>query len=267
MILDREAEMDMHNDQAAPEDSRVSLASRRDLIKGGLAGVAAGLAAVGSQANALAPSALGATMKAFADGHELKPLPFDTSKLRGLSRRLIESHWSNNYGGSVRALNIVNKRLNAALGDPDMQPYIYNDLKREHLMRTGSVVLHELYFDNLGGDGVAPADVRSLIARAFGSYDRWESEYRRIASGLGGGSGWVVFGYNTQLRALENYWMADHLHSPVSTAPLLVLDMYEHSYHMHYGAAAGRYVDAFFRNINWDSVGARVAHVLGDGNG
>jgi len=169
----------------------------------------------------------------------------------------MESHWTNNYGGSVRALNEVNRRLSLALDQPDLPAYVYNDLKREHLMRTGSVVLHELYFANLGADHDAPAALRSAISASFGSYDRWETEFRRIAAGLSGGSGWVVLGFNRHLRVLENYWMADHMHGPVTAEPLLVLDMYEHSYHMDYGAAAARYVDAFFDNVNWEVVASR----------
>jgi Fe-Mn family superoxide dismutase len=115
-----------------------------------------------------------------------------------------------------------------------------------------------LYFENLGGSGRADADLRSMIGSAFGDFDRWETEFRRVAGGLGGGSGWAVLGYNRHLNTLENYWMADHMHSPASTQPLLVIDMYEHSYHMDYGAAAARYVDAFFNNINWEVVLARV---------
>ena len=62
------------------------------------------------------------------------------------------------------------------------------------------------------------------------------------AAGLGGGSGWVVLGYNRQFETAENYWMADHMHSPATTVPLLVMDMYEHWYQMDFGAAAARYI-------------------------
>jgi Fe-Mn family superoxide dismutase len=199
--------------------------------------------------------------EAFDTAHDVQPLPFDPASLKNISKRLIESHWSNNYGGSVRALNETNGRLKTALTDRDLPAFVYNDLKREHLLRTGSVILHELYFQNLGGDGQAPAALRSLIAQAFGAFDRWETEFRRIAAGLGGGSGWVLFGYNHQFQTLENYWMADHMHCPAMTVPLLVLDMYEHSYQMDYGAATARYVDAFFVNINWDRVAARVERI------
>jgi Fe-Mn family superoxide dismutase len=199
------------------------------------------------------------TPPAFQSQESLKPLPFDPARLNGLSERLIRSHWENNYGGAVKALANVKARLAQAAGDKDLPPYVYNDLKREHLVRTGSVVLHELYFDALGGSGQAGAAERQAIAQAFGSFDAWEAEFRRIGAGLGGGSGWVVLGFNQHTRQLENYWMADHAHAPAATLPILVMDMYEHSYQMDFGAAAAKYVDAFFQNIQWEAVGARLA--------
>jgi Fe-Mn family superoxide dismutase len=239
----------------------MALESRRDLLKRTAVGLAAGVISATSVAHAQGasnPAAGVINRRPFDSTHQLIPLPFDAAKLKGLSKGLIESHWSNNYGGSVRALNAINKRLSTALADGEQPAFVYNDLKREHLMRTGSVVLHELYFDNLGGNGRAESQARSLIGSSFGDFDRWETEFRRIAAGLGGGSGWVMLGYNRHFQALENYWMADHMHSPATTEPLLVLDMYEHSYHMDYGAATARYVDAFFENINWERVSARV---------
>jgi Fe-Mn family superoxide dismutase len=199
------------------------------------------------------------TLTAFESPTTLKPLPFDPAKLDGLSERLIRSHWENNYGGSVKALAVVKKQLSEALANKDTPPFIYNDLKREHLLRTGSVVFHEYYFDNLGGNGLAGAAERKLIGAAFGSFDTWETEFRRIGAGLGGGSGWVVLGFNTHTGQLENYWLADHAHGPAATLPLLVMDMYEHSYQMDFGAAAAKYIDVFFKNIQWEAVAARIA--------
>jgi superoxide dismutase, Fe-Mn family len=195
---------------------------------------------------------------AFTDNAVIKPLGFDPAKLDGLSEKLLRSHWENNYAGSVRTLAAVKKQLAQALASKDTPPWLYNDLKREHLVRSGSVVLHEYYFDNLGGNGQASGALRKQLGDAFGTFDAWETEFRRIGNGLGGGSGWVVLGFNVHTRQLENYWMADHAHAPAATLPLLVLDMYEHSYQMDYGAAAARYVDAFFRNIQWETVAARL---------
>ncbi|TDY84987.1 UNVERIFIED_ORG: Fe-Mn family superoxide dismutase [Herbaspirillum seropedicae] len=195
---------------------------------------------------------------AFESQSGLQPLPFDPAKLAGLSERLMRSHWENNYGGSVKALATVKKQLSEALANKDTPPFIYNDLKREHLLRTGSVVFHEYYFGNLGGNGQAGATERKLLGNAFGSFDQWETEFRRIGTGLGGGSGWVVLGFNTHLRQLENYWLGDHAHGPAATVPILVMDMYEHSYQMDFGAAAAKYIDAFFKNIQWETVAARL---------
>lgn len=218
-------------------------------------------------AAAVSPSTLNAAEEAKASGaatafgyqHSAVPLPFDAKTLKGLSERLIQSHWENNYGGAVKALNTIRGRLAQALNDANTPPYVYNGLKREQLMRTGSVVLHELYFANLGGDGKAPADLRTRLAASFGTYDAWESEFRKIAQGLAGGSGWVVLGYNSRLKLLENYWMADHSTHPADTTPMLVMDMYEHAFHIDYGAAAAKYIDAFFANIQWDAVAKRMA--------
>jgi Fe-Mn family superoxide dismutase len=236
--------------------------TRREFVR--TATVAAGVALAGVVQAGDKPeggNTMPASIAAFAATHQPKALPFDPAKLNGLSERLLRSHWENNYGGSVKALNVVKQRLAQALADKDLPPYIYNDLKREHLLRTGSVVLHELYFDNLGGDGKTDAALSSRIGAAFGDFSTWETEFRRIAAGLGGGSGWVVLGYNHHLGQIENYWLWDHAHGPAQTTPLLVLDMYEHSYQMDYGAAAAKYIDAFFQNIRWEAVAARVAAI------
>jgi len=195
---------------------------------------------------------------AFRGQHAPRPLPFDPAKLKGLSEKLVRSHWENNYVGSVKALNAVEERLFAMLGDDGVPAYVYGDLKREELVRTGSVVLHEHYFANLGGDGRPSGTALELIKQSFGSEDRWEVEFRRTAGALAGGSGWVVLALNLHTGLAHNYWAWDHAHQAVLGAPLLVLDMYEHSYHMDFGAAAGRYVDAFMANVNWDEVSRRA---------
>lgn len=199
---------------------------------------------------------------AFQSNLDLRPLAFDPSQLDGLSERLIMSHWQNNYGGSVRALNTIKQRLQTALADDDLPAYVYNDLKREHLMRTGSVVLHEYYFDNMAPPGSRDGELDRELARAFGSTQNWEKEFRRIGAGLGGGSGWVMLAWNVHAQTLENYWMWDHMHAPAASIPILVMDMYEHSYHMDYGAATGQYLDAFIRNINWSVVAERLGNAI-----
>jgi Fe-Mn family superoxide dismutase len=195
--------------------------------------------------------------RAFAGQHPIKPLPFDPTKLKGLSEKLLRSHHENNYSGAVKALNAVEQRLAALLKDKDVPPYVYGDLKREELVRTGSVVLHELYFGSLGGDGNAAGDVLKAIQQTFGSYEQWEAEFKKAGNALGGGSGWVIFALNLHTNELHNYWAWDHMHNAPFSVPLLTLDMYEHSYHLDYGAAAAKYVDAFALNVHWEEINRR----------
>ena len=195
--------------------------------------------------------------RAFRGQHQPKPLAFDPAKVKGLSEKLIKSHWENNYGGAVKALNAVEQRLSAMLADKDLPPYVYGDLKREELVRTGSVVLHEYYFANLGGDGKAGGKIQDLIKQWFGSYEQWEAEFKRTANALGGGSGWTILSYNLHTGEVHNYWAWDHMHNAPTGLPLLVLDMYEHAFHMDYGAAAAKYVEAFMQNVKWEEVNRR----------
>ncbi len=234
--------------------------TRREFLAAAAATPLAGaaLAATGTApAPTSVPAAPVAPAPAFGYQHQPMPLPYKSGALTGLSEKLVQSHWENNYSGAVKALNTVRGRLQQTMSDTSLPAYVYNGLKREQLLRSGSVTLHELYFANMGGDGKASAALRTRIAASFGSFDSWEAEFRRMGAGLGGGSGWVVLGYNQHLKLLENYWMADHSTAPAFTTPVLVMDMYEHAYQMDYGAAAAKYIDAFFSNINWDVVAQR----------
>jgi superoxide dismutase, Fe-Mn family len=231
--------------------------TRREMVTGMIAAGAGSVAAMdtfGKEQPQTVPLA-------FAGKHEPKPLPFDAAKLNGISEKLIKSHHENNYVGAVKALNTVEQRLAALMGEKDFPAYIYGDLKRQELIRTGSVVLHEQYFANLGGNGKASGNALSAITKNWGTYEVWESEFKRIGNALSGGSGWTIFGYNQHSKQFHNYWSADHSSNAPFTVPLLVLDMYEHAYHMDYGAAAGKYVDAFMMNVNWDEVNRRTESV------
>jgi Fe-Mn family superoxide dismutase len=199
---------------------------------------------------------------AFAAGHAPRLLAFDPSNREGLSRKLLQSHWENNYVASVDALNLVERKLDEAMHDVDFPPVLYAGLKREELHRTGSIVLHDLYFGNLGGDGKSSGSIAAALASTFGTFANWEAEFRRTGLSLGGGSGWCVLVYNLHTRTLRNHWASDHTQGIAAGVPLLVLDMYEHAYQIDYGAAASKYVDAFMHNVDWREVERRYARAL-----
>jgi Fe-Mn family superoxide dismutase len=176
--------------------------------------------------------------------------------LNGLSLKLIESHYENNYGGALRRLNAITEQIES-LDFANTPPYVLNGLKREELVALNSTLLHELYFACLGGDGVPTASMSQALARDFGSLDRWRAEFRAMGYALGGGSGWVVLAWLPRDGRLINQYAAEHSQSLASGVPILALDMYEHAYHMDFGANAKAYVDTFFRNIDWPALEAR----------
>jgi Fe-Mn family superoxide dismutase len=190
--------------------------------------------------------------------HAMKPLSCDPAKLKGLSEKLIVSHYENNYGGAVKRLNAIAERL-AELDFAAAPVFLINGLKREELVATNSMILHELYFDGLGGNGGAPEGaLKRAIERDFNGIAAWQAQFVSMGKALGGGSGWVVLAYSARSGKLVNHWAADHTHALAGAVPILALDMYEHSYHMDYGAKAAAYVDAFMQNINWASAARRL---------
>ena len=188
--------------------------------------------------------------------HPVAPLPFDPTKLRGLSERLLVSHHDNNYAGAVKNLNKVEEALGQT--GKNTPGYLVAGLKQRELAYTNSVILHEAYFATLGGDGKPAGAILAALADAWGSLARWEEQFRATGMSLAGGSGWTILDFSFHTGDLRTYWAGDHTQSVASGLPLLVLDMYEHAYQMDYGAAAAGYVDAFFRNLNWDEVNRRL---------
>jgi Fe-Mn family superoxide dismutase len=183
----------------------------------------------------------------------MKPLSCKPSSLNGLSEKLIVSHYENNYGGAVKRLNAITAQLQS-LDFASAPVFVINGLKREELIATNSMILHELYFDGLGVSGSPSGKLAAAIARDFGSLERWQAEFSAMGKAQGGGSGWVLLTYSRRDKKLVNQWAADHTCNLAGGTPILALDMYEHSYHMDYGAKAAAYVDASMNNINWVNV-------------
>jgi len=182
--------------------------------------------------------------------YEMKPLACDPTGIKGMSERLIASHYQNNYGGTVQRLNAITEQL-AELDFAAAPIFVINGLKREELIATNSMILHELFFASLGQGGEPEGALRDALIRDFGSIARWAAEFSAIGKALRGGSGWVLLTWSPRDRKLVNQWAMDHSTTLAGGQPILALDMYEHSYHIDYGAGAAGYVDAFMAAINW----------------
>ena len=182
--------------------------------------------------------------------YAMKPLSCDPARVRGMSEPLIISHYENNYGGAVKRLNAIEEQL-AALNYAKAPGFLINGLKREELIASNSMILHELFFDGLGDQSEPGPALKDAISRDFGSFERWRSEFTAMGKALGGGSGWVLLSWSPRDRKLVNQWAPDHCHTLAAGQPILALDMYEHSYHMDFGAKAGGYVDVFMEAVRW----------------
>lgn len=194
--------------------------------------------------------------------YQIAPIHCRPWQLNGLSQRLIESHYENNYGGALNRLNAITEKL-ATLDFGTTPGYVINGLKREEFIALNATLLHELYFASLGGDGrKLPQGIAQAIARDFGTVERWRSEYVAMAAALAGGSGWVLLTYVPRDRRLVNQNAADHGQTVAGGIPVLALDMYEHAYHIDFGANATAYIDAFMRNIDWAAVEARYEDAI-----
>jgi Fe-Mn family superoxide dismutase len=191
--------------------------------------------------------------------YRLAPLFCRPWTLNGISPRLIESHYEHNYGGALHRLNALAEELEAL--DPATTPAnVLGRLKREESAALNSTLLHELYFASLGGDGRAvPQAMVEALTRDFGSVDAWRQEFMALASCLTNDAGWAVLTYVPRDGRLINQTATDHRQSVAGGIPILAIDMYEHAYHLDFGANETAYIAAFMRNIAWSAVEERYA--------
>jgi Fe-Mn family superoxide dismutase len=190
----------------------------------------------------------------------MKPLSCDPAHVKGMSERLIVSHYENNCGGAVRRLNLIEEKL-AELDFASTAGFVINGLKREQLIAMNSMVLHEVFFDGLGDQSTPAAALHEAITRDFGSFERWRAEFIAMGKALGGGSGWVLLSWSAHDRKLVNQWASDHCHTLAGGTPILAHDMYEHTYQMDFGAKAAGYVDTFMEAIRWDNADRRFGEL------
>jgi Fe-Mn family superoxide dismutase len=189
--------------------------------------------------------------------YRISPLFCRPWTLNGISPRLIESHYENNYGAALNRLNAVTRELET-LDIRTSPAQVISRLNRERTALLNSTLLHELYFASLGGDGRKVGDaIAEALARDFGSVDRWRREFIALAEALAGESGWILLTYVPRDGRLLNQSAFEHAQSIAGGIPVLALDMYEHAYHIEFGANTTAYVAAFMRNIDWGAVEKR----------
>ncbi len=189
--------------------------------------------------------------------HEAKE--FTLSGLKGISDDQISQHKDILYTGYVNKLNEIEEKLKGV--DITSANQIYSELralKIEEVFALNGMVLHELYFENLGNVQESPGGkLAEMITRDFGNLDKWTAEFK--ACGMAA-RGWVLLSYSYVDSKLHNYCLDSHnLNLPARSTPLLVMDVYEHAYAIDYGVKRPPYIDAFMENIKWSKVEERFA--------
>lgn len=185
----------------------------------------------------------------------------DYSKLvgmEGFSETLLKNHFTL-YQGYVTNTNKVLDTLDQMAKDGKTAAYEFAELKRRLGWEFNGMRLHEYYFENLGGKGGIDKNgkLAKKMAESFGVIEAWEKDFR--ATGAMRGIGWAVLYQDTSTGRLMNFWINEHdVAHPTGCAPLLIMDVFEHAFMLDYGLKRADYIEAFFKNINWSAVEARL---------
>ena len=176
----------------------------------------------------------------------------------GFSETALKNHFTL-YQGYVNNTNKVMAILSDMLVEDSLGTPQYAELKRRLGFEFNGMRLHEYYFDNLGGNGVADKTgcLIQQIADNFGSYDAWLKDFK--ASGMMRGIGWVILYQDTSGGQLFNQWINEHeAGHPAGCQPILVMDVFEHAFLPDYGLKKASYIEAFLGNINWEAAESRL---------
>jgi len=177
----------------------------------------------------------------------------------GFSDQLLKNHFTL-YQGYVNNTNKLAEILKAMLKEGKANTPEYAEVKRRFGWEWNGMRLHEYYFDNLVNGG-KPLDLNSDLAKKieedFGSYAEWEKEFKAI--GTMRGIGWVILYLDPVSNKLFNTWINEHDTGHLAGCrPLLVMDVFEHAFMIDYGLKRADYIEAFFKNIDWNVVSLRL---------
>ncbi len=178
--------------------------------------------------------------------------------MQGFSETLLKNHFTL-YQGYVTNTNKLLDTLDQMLKDGKQGTPEYAELKRRLGWEFNGMRLHELYFENLGGKGEFNKEgkLAKKLAESFGSVENWEKDFR--ATGAMRGIGWTILYQDDTGNRLINFWINEHdVAHPAGCTPLLIMDVFEHAFMLDYGLKRADYIDAFFKNINWGAVEARL---------
>lgn len=176
--------------------------------------------------------------------------------MSGFSEVLLKNHLTL-YQGYVTNTNKLLEAIDGLMRDGQGASPLYAELKRRLGWEFNGMRLHEYYFENLGKAGEMGSRFRQKVTESFGSVDLWEKDFR--ATGAMRGIGWAVLYQDATSGRFLNFWINEHdAGHPAGAQPVLIMDVFEHAFMLDYGLKRADYIEAFFRNINWQAVEARI---------
>lgn len=192
--------------------------------------------------------------------YEAKDFTYLIKKVKGLDADLLTMHFTL-YNGYVKNTNALLDTLKMMGQNNQAKSYEYGALKRRLGWEFDGMRLHEYYFSNMGPEQRdEESSLSKMIQDQFGDYDTWKNEY--MATGTIRGIGWVILYYDLKDGRLINTWINEHDLGHLSgCVPLLVMDVWEHAYITQFGLDRAKYIETFFKNINWKEVQSRFDEV------
>ncbi len=188
--------------------------------------------------------------------HLVKPLPYAYNALDGISEQTNKYHHDTHYAGYVNKRNEIEKTLSGVDKSKAHANWSdFGELKRREVFNACGQILHEIYWDALGGKGKPEGSVIEKINSDFGSFQAWETDFKAAAKCA---LGWTILVFDPSDNRLHNF-NGDSHHMGViwGSTPLLPIDVFEHAYYHDQGPNRAAYIDAFLRNVDWKKVSAR----------
>ena len=188
------------------------------------------------------------------------PKTFNIPELDGISKATVEEHLGL-YQGYVKHVNIIQVKIAAFSSDMENNSYAISEMQRRLGFEFGGMRNHEYYFTQFEGGAkkLPEGKLKELMIADYGSVEGWSTYFRNIA--MTRGVGWAMMYIDKQTNQLVHAWVDEqHLGQLADLDIVLALDMWEHSYMLDYPPSKKKeYIEAFFRNLNWETVAARIA--------
>jgi superoxide dismutase, Fe-Mn family len=186
------------------------------------------------------------------------PLPFSNSYLEPfMDEETLHLHYTFHHGGAVKAANKDVSMIKKALDENNLE--ILDFWTKKLSFHISSHILHSIFWTNLTIKPTSPSKELMLrIERDFGSFDRMKLFLAKISKDVDG-NGWGILGFQPYTDRLTVIGCENHEKlTQWGLIPLLVIDVWEHSYYLKFRNRRSEFVDNLFQIINWDNVSERL---------